>query len=149
MNIFDHTSAERLSHAHPLLQKLMNAAREKSAFMILQSQRGRLAQEEAYAKGFSQVHFGDSAHNWSPSVALDIAPLPLSWDAAPSNLNRWRTLQMEIIKPVAKELGIPIRQGIDWNRNGILTDESFIDRPHVELYPWRTFAQHDCKPYQG
>lgn len=146
MSTFDVGSRARLARAHPLLQKLMNAAIMKYNFTIGDSQRGRVAQEKAFREGHSKVHFGSSAHNWSPAVALDIMPLPLSWSETKQNLDRWRVLQIEIIKPLAKELGIPIRQGIDWNMNGNLTDDRWDDLPHVELHPWRNWAK---KLYQG
>lgn len=141
MNEFDAGSKARLAKAHPLLQKLMNEAIKKASFTILDSQRGRKAQEEAYRKGYSKVRFGSSAHNWNPAIALDLAPLPLSWENSAKNLDRWRVLQIDVIKPLAASLGIPIRQGIDWNRNGNLTDDGWDDLPHIELYPWREWAK--------
>lgn len=146
---FDAGATARLSHAHPLLQQLMNEAIKKYSFTVLDSQRGKKAQEEAYRLHHSQVQFGNSAHNWAPSVALDLAPLPLSWKNTKENLDRWRVLQIEIIKPIAARLNIPIRQGIDWNRNGNLTDDGWDDLPHVELWPWREFAHRDCKLFEG
>ena len=141
---FDAGSKARLAMAHPLLQKLMNAAIQQSAFVILDSQRGRAAQELAFTQKRTKVHFGSSAHNWSPSIALDIAPLPINW----KNIKPFMVLQMEIIGPLAKELGIPIRQGCDWNMDGKTTDEKFVDLPHVELHPWRSFAAKS-KPFEG
>lgn len=141
---FSVDSAERLSHAHPLLQKLMNEAIKQFDFVILQSQRGRADQELAFKLKYTKVHFGNSAHNWKPAIALDIAPFPVDW----KNHKPFHILQLEIIKPLAKKLGIPIRQGIDWDMDGQTTDETFIDLPHVELHPWREWAKKS-KPYEG
>ncbi len=149
MPAFDVGSTARLKLAHPLLQKIMNEAIKRYSFTVMQSQRGRAAQEEAFRHGYSHVHFGDSAHNWMPSVALDLAPLPISWEKSVKNYDRWRVLQIEHIKPIAALFKIPIRQGIDWNRNGNLTDDKWDDLPHVELYPWREFAARDCKLFMG
>ncbi len=149
MYSFDDGAHARLARAHPRLQDLMNEAIKQYPFTILDSQRGRKAQEEAFRKHYSKVHFGDSAHNWKPSVALDLAPLPLSWDNAKKNLDRWTDLQIGIIKPLAKKMGITIRQGIDWNGNGDLTDEKWDDLPHVELSPWREWAKRDCQLFEG
>lgn len=137
MSGFDKGSAERLSRAHPLLQKLMHEAIKQAPFMILDSQRGRAAQELAFRQGRTKAHFGNSAHNWSPSIALDVAPLPVNW----KNVKPFAVLQMHIIRPLATTMRIPIRHGCDWNMNGILTDESFIDYPHLELHPWRVWAK--------
>lgn len=110
--------------------------------MILDSQRDRASQERAFKNGFSKVHFGNSAHNWSPSIACDIAPYPLDWDDA----SRFTELQIKFIKPIAKRLNIPIRQGVDWNMDGNLTNDRWDDLPHVELHPWREWAKKS-KPY--
>ena len=141
---FDKGSAARLSKAHPLLQKLMNKARQKSEFMILDSQRGRVAQELAFRQKRSKVHFGNSAHNWSPAIALDVAPLPVDW----KNTKACEKLAREVILPLAKELGIPIRWGGDWNMDGKTSDEKFVDMPHYELTPWRSYAA-TAKPFEG
>lgn len=144
MPIFSSVSKKRLLGAHPLLQKLMNAAIKEFDFTILQSQRGRADQELAFKLGNTKVHYGNSAHNWAPAIALDIAPYPVNW----SRLKPFIILQFEIIKPIARKLDIEIRQGLDWNRNGDITDENFIDYPHVELHPWRQWAKKS-KPYDS
>lgn len=145
MATFNKTSAARLSHAHPLLQKLMNEAILLYDFIIADSQRGRKAQEEAFRGGYSKVHFGGSAHNWAPALALDIYPAPYN---PKDPVSKFVKMQIEIIKPLAKGLGVPIRQGIDWNMNGVLTDDKWDDLPHIELHPWRTFAKK-AKPFEG
>lgn len=137
MPSFSKASKARLAGAHPLLQKLLNEAIKKYDFMILDSQRDRAAQELAFKRGNTKVHFGNSAHNWAPSVAVDIAPYPVDWD----DIARFRELQTKVIRPLAKELGIPIRQGYDWDGDGSSADESFVDWPHIELTPWREFAK--------
>ena len=143
MPTFDAGSAKRLKNAHPLLQKLMNEAIKKTSFMILDSQRGRAAQELAFKQKRTKVHFGNSAHNWSPAIALDVVPLPVDW----KNTKAFVALS-EVILPLAKELGIPVRWGGDWNMNGKTSDESFVDMPHYELHPWRKWAK-ESKPFEG
>lgn len=144
MSTFDKHSAERLSRAHPLLQKLMNEAVKRTAFVVLDSQRGRAAQELAFRQGNTKVHFGKSAHNWAPSIALDVCPLPVNWkDTKP-----FLVLAQQVIFPLANVMKIPIRWGGDWNMNGKTTDESFIDLPHFELHPWREWAKKS-KLFQG
>lgn len=149
--IFDEASAKRLAGAHPLLQKLFTAARRKIAFTIMDSQRGRAAQEAAFKAGHSKAHFGQSAHNWDPAVACDLAPIPLDWN----NVGAFRAVQAVIgwYDPksgrgagLAKEMKIPIRWGGDWNMDGNPSDG--WDLPHYELHPWREFAK-SSKPYQG
>lgn len=150
--MFDAQSAKRLMQAHPLIQKLMNQARAVIAFTVMDSQRGREEQERAFNEGHSKAHFGQSAHNWAPAIAVDIAPVPLNW----GDIGSFKRLQ-EVIgwyDPVthlghglAKTMQIPIRWGGDWNMNG-KADEHLVDMPHYELHPWRDFAAKS-KPYQG
>ncbi len=141
MNGFDNASAKRLAKAHPLIQKVMNAAREKIAFTIMDSQRGRSAQEYAFKRGNSKAHFGQSAHNWSPAIAVDIAPIPLDWDDVQSFI-----ALAHVIMPIAKQMSVSLRWGGDWNMDGSTKDG--WDFPHYELHPWRKFAEQ-CKPFEG
>lgn len=137
-------SEKRLAGAHPKLQTLIYAAWEQMDFLVMDSQRGKAAQEMAFKLGRSKAKFGQSAHNWAPAIALDLAPFPINWNKT----EPFKKLQFEIIRPLAKKMGIPIRQGLDWNMNGIITDESFVDWPHVELHPWREWAKKS-KPFLG
>lgn len=128
-------SKKRLAGAHPLLIKLFKAVDEKTSIMILDSQRGRTAQEKAFAMGHSRAHFGQSAHNWTPAIALDVVPSPLNWE----DIKRFKALAV-IVKAEAKRLGILIQWGGDW--------KTLVDLPHYELTPWRAFAAKS-KPFTG
>lgn len=145
-------SLEELKHAHPELQRLILAAvSEGLPIQILDSRRGKKEQEEAFKRGTSKVHFGDSAHNWDPSVALDIVPDPLSW----SDLSGFKR-NYEVIgfwnpatnkgHGLAKTLKIPIRCLADPNMDGNTRDG--WDWPHYELTPWRMWAVKS-QPYRG
>lgn len=144
MTGFDAADLARLERLHPLLKQLFIEARKQTAFTIRDTNRGRKDQEKAFKEGKSKVHFGDSAHNWQPSIAADIYPLPVDF----KNTAAFVHLQIGVLQPLAAKLKIPIRQGIDWNGNGILTDDNWDDLPHVELHPWRTFAAKS-KPFEG
>lgn len=138
-SLFDAGSAKRLAAAHPLLQEVMNEARKSIKFRILDSQRGEEAQELAVKQGHSKAHFGQSAHNWSPAIAVDIVPEPLDWDDKQSFI-----ALSKVILPLAKKMGIPLRWGGDWNMDGSTSDG--WDFPHYELHPWRDWAK-ETKPY--
>jgi peptidoglycan LD-endopeptidase CwlK len=128
-------SQGRLAGAHQLLQQLFAAVAEDAAILILDGQRGRAAQERAFALGNSRAHFGQSAHNWSPAIALDVAPAPLDWE----DTKRFAALA-GLVKVKAKAFGIPIVWGGDW--------PELRDMPHYELDPWRIFAAK-AKPFAG
>lgn len=128
-------SRTRLLGAHPLLQQLFAAVALRSNVTILDSQRGRAAQELAFRQGHSRAHFGQSAHNWNPAIALDVAPYPIDWN----NIARFKALGA-MVTTEAKARGTPISWGGTW--------KSLKDYPHYELDPWRQWAAK-CKPYLG
>lgn len=139
----DKASAARLAKAHPYLRKLFIEVAKRADIVILDSQRGRAAQELAFRTGRSKARFGQSAHNWSPSIALDVCPLPVDW----KNVKPFISLARNIVLPLAAEMKIPLRWGGDWNGDGI-QNESFVDMPHYELTPWRTWAK-EALPFEG
>ena len=135
---FDYQSAAHLRKLHPDLQRILLRAREKFDFIITDSTRNKAGQTAAFNGGFSTVQFGESPHNYRPCPAADCAPSP--YKLYRNHIPSYIQMQLQVFKPIADELRIPIRQGLDWNRNGILTDENFHDYPHIELYPWRSFV---------
>jgi len=140
----DKYSAERLAKAHPLLIKLFSEVGKRADIVILDTQRGRAAQELAYRTGRSQARFGQSAHNWTPAIALDVCPRPIDW----KTVKPFIALARAIVLPLATELKIPIRWGGDWDRDGASVDEAFLDCPHYELHPWRQWAK-ESRLYEG
>lgn len=127
MPTFGTKSKENLLQAHPLLQKLFNEVIKEIDCTVLDAQRGRAAQEKAFKAGRSRAHFGQSAHNYSPAVALDVVPFPLDWNDTAS----FRKLAA-VVKRLAAQMNIPIEWGGDW--------KSLVDMPHYELKPWRIWA---------
>ena len=128
MSKFGASSKRHLAGAHPLLQQLFNEVIKDIDCTVLDSQRGRADQEKVFRLGNSKAHFGKSAHNWSPSVALDVVPYPLDWEDTAA----FRRLG-KVVKAKAKALGIPLGWGGDW--------KTFKDYPHYELSPWRKWAK--------
>lgn len=135
MPSFGTTSRKNLGQAHPDLQRLFKEVIKEFDCKVLDGQRGRAAQEEAFRKGNSRAHFGQSAHNWSPAIAVDVVPYPIDWN----DLARFKKLGA-LVKKKAAALGIPISWGGDW--------KSLKDFPHYELTPWRSYAKK-AKPYGG
>lgn len=135
MPSFGAASKKSLAQAHPLLQQLFTEVIKDFDCKVLDAQRGRAKQEEAFKRGNSRAHFGQSPHNWSPAIALDVVPYPIDWN----DLARFRKLGA-LVKKKAAALGIPISWGGDW--------KSLKDYPHYELTPWRTYAKKS-KPFEG
>lgn len=132
-------SIATLREAHPHLTKLALAVAAKGvAFRVICAYRGRRDQEKAFATGMTKARWRQSPHNYVPSLAIDLAPGwngPIKWsDAAAFDA------VAHAFVATAKELKIEIRWGGDWDRDGQTTDERFVDRPHIELHPWRSFT---------
>lgn len=126
-----------LKNAHPQLERLAVAvAAGGTLFRVTCSFRGQADQEKAFATGVSKARWLESPHNYQPSAAIDIAPGidgPIDWlDSGAFERIAWEFGRR------AKLLEIPVRLGLDWNGNGKI-DERFVDRPHIELHPWRAF----------
>lgn len=136
MPSFGQKSKDKLKTCHPDLQRVMEEAIKEYDFTVIYGQRSVEEQFELYKKGreFKDgqwVKVGatvtnldgktkKSMHNYSPSLAVDIAPYPIDWN----DLKRFKEMA-DVVKKAAEKLGVKIAWGGDW--------KSFKDYPHVEL----------------
>lgn len=123
---FGKRSLDNLRGVHLDLVKVVYRALELSPidFTITEGLRTVARQKELVAKGLSKTM--NSRH--ITGHAIDIVPLPVDWNNAQPFI--------EVSKyffQAAKELGVAIRWGGDWNENGDWKDEKFRDLPHYEL----------------
>lgn len=135
MPTFSDRSLKARAELHPALKAIVDEAIKEVDFVILDAQRGRAEQEKAFRAGNSKAHFGQSAHNYVPAVALDIVPYPIDFN----NVDGFRQIA-KIFLAVAERLNTPLRWGGDWDMDGDWSDERFLDWGHFELNPWRTWA---------
>lgn len=124
---FSKQSEQRLATCDERLQRLLGEAIKSVDFTVLCGHRTEDEQEDAFRTGKSKVHWPDSKHNATPSVAVDIAPYPIDW-----NDHRAFARLFGYIERIAHEQGIRVRWGGDWNGNW-RSDDSFVDLPHIEL----------------
>ena len=123
---FSNASKQRLATCHPDLQAVCNELIKQYDFSVLCGRRGEKEQNEAYKKGTSNVRFPNSAHNKTPSLAVDIAPYPIDWD----NLSRFNEMIIRF-DTVANML----------RADGVITSEFIYgghwtqlkDWPHIEI----------------
>lgn len=128
MPAFSKVSQERLATCHPKLQAIMNKVILYVDCMIICGHRNKEDQDKAFRDGKSKLMYPHGKHNTMPSNAVDVAPYPLDWN----DTHAFARLA-GYIQAVADSMGIPIRWGGDWNRNGKTNDERFRDFPHFEL----------------
>lgn len=108
-------SLKRIAECDPKLQQIAMELIKEMDVTVLCGHRGKEDQEKAVKMGTSKVHWPNSKHNKSPSLAIDIVPFPIQW----KDLKPYEDMRARIGK-IAKRLGIKIRT-ISW------------DWPHTEL----------------
>lgn len=64
--------------------------------------------------------------------AVDMPPFPVSWEGTPANLARFDAVAKAMFA-ASRELGVPIRWGADWDRDGNPRERGETDSPHFEL----------------
>lgn len=141
---FGKESLRNLNNAHPEIQRWLKEGIKIIDFKVLDSIRGQAAQNKAFREGFSKAKFGSSAHNYSPSIAVDLFPDPYNWHNKKSFIDLYKVLgaynsSTKEGTGLAKKLLVPIRWGGDWNMDGNFSDG--WDFPHYELHPWRTWSK--------
>lgn len=134
MPSFGSRSLANLSEAHPDLQKVMHEAIKYFDFSVIEGYRGMAEQNAAKKAGNSKALFGQSPHNFKPSLAVDCTPYPLDWkdEAAFKAMGK-------VIMDAATRLGVRLRWGGDWDFNS-KTDDGW-DKPHFELHPWKDYKR--------
>lgn len=125
---FSKRSLGYLANAHPDLQRVAHEAIKHFDFTVICAFRGERAQNDAYRAGKSRARFGQSPHNFSPSLAIDIVPFPLDWN----DLAAFDRMGAAFLN-AARECGVKVKWGKDFI--------GLIDYPHFELHDWRQYAK--------
>lgn len=129
---FGPSSQRQLATLHPDLQRVLVMASKYTNFTILEGERGKAAQDAAYAEGNSKLKYPCGNHNGHPSDAADCAPYPVDWSNAVNARDRF-VYMAAVIMTCGDLLGVPLRWGGDWNTDQDMRDEgSFRDFPHIE-----------------
>ena len=114
-------SQERLETCDERLITIVNDVCKVMDVTVLCGHRGKEEQEKAFNEGKSRAHFGQSYHNASPSLAVDIAPYPINWDV---NDPRWE-IMCNLALYIANRYGIKVKLGRDFT--------NLKDYPHIEI----------------
>ena len=143
MPSFGSTSQARLDTCHPHLLKVFNRVVQFHDCAVLEGHRSKTRQDEAFESGASKVEFPNSKHNVSPSNAADVAPYFSSRGGVvwPNKNTRPETYTKDlaqfyyfagIVIGTARDMGIELRWGGDWDRDHDILDQRFDDLVHFE-----------------
>ena len=122
------TSLKRLSTCDTRLQNILKEAIKIIDFTVLYGHRTEEEQNDAFAKGNSQLKYPNSSHNISPSKAVDIAPYPIDWN------DRERFIYLAgIVLGLAKASNVNLVWGGDWDMDGNIKEHKFQDLVHFEI----------------
>ena len=144
-------SLDRLVGVDERLQRVVKRAIElsKQDFMVLEGVRTRQQCMINYGKGrtITQcVAKGVPAQYANPKAAkvtwlnnpfaskhvsgkaVDLVPYPVDWN----DLKKFDLIAQAMLK-AAKELGVPVRWGADWDNDGKPRERGESDSPHFEL----------------
>ena len=99
-------------------------------------------QTAAYNAGNSKTPWPKSKHNiWEKrplSEAIDFLPYPFNGYPEPGTedytkeIARWYAISAAYVA-IGHTMGVDLRGGFDWDRDGIYTDQTFDDIGHVEI----------------
>lgn len=134
MPIFGQNSLRKLATCHPELQVLFNEVIKYWDCAILEGHRNEADQEIAFRAGNTKLHFPQGKHNSTPSMAVDVVPVPLDWkDIQRFTLFAGYVLGTAEQLRAAGKMTYPVRWGGSWANDKLLTKNQFNDFPHFEL----------------
>ena len=123
---FSARSRGQLETCHKDLRRLFDRVIESWDCTILEGHRSQERQAKLRAEGKSKVQI--SKHNYRPSLAVDVAPYPIDWE----DTERFIEFGLYVLQ-VARDLGLSIRWGGDWDGDGDISDQNFNDYVHFEI----------------
>ena len=132
-------SKRKLEGVHPNLKAVVELALLKSKvdFKVIEGVRTEERQKLLYAQGrtapgpivtwtLNSNHFVSKSTGFGHAV--DLLPEPYDW----KELKQF-DLMAEAMMEAAKELGVTIRWGADWDSDGKLREKGETDSPHFEI----------------
>ncbi|KQS55884.1 hypothetical protein ASG17_07490 [Brevundimonas sp. Leaf363] len=132
------TSRGRLSGVHPQLVRVVERAIEISPvdFKVIEGVRTPARQKELYAQGRTKpgpvVTWTVNSNHFVKADgfghAVDLLPSPYDWKAT-GPFDQVSRAMFE----AAKQLGVKIRWGADWDQDGKPRERGESDSPHFEL----------------
>jgi peptidoglycan L-alanyl-D-glutamate endopeptidase CwlK len=131
---FSQESFSKLSTCHPDLQAIFFEVVKSFDCTIIEGYRDQVAQEKFFDEGKTQLHWPNGKHNARPSLAVDVAPVPVDFTAIDAFY--WFGGYVFGVAQKLKDEGKithPLRWGGNWTGNKQVLRENFLDLVHYEL----------------
>ena len=125
---FSNKSKERLASCVERLQDVFNEVIKYVDCSILEGHRSKERQNKLYDENRTKVKYPNGRHNSSPSKAVDVTPYPVDWED-----RERQTLFAGFVLGLARNMGIRLRWGGDWDMDFQVMDNRFDDFPHFEV----------------
>jgi hypothetical protein len=130
MPYFGTVSRRNLAGCDLRLQEIFNRAIIFFDCKVICGHRGRESQNAAF-NDFpqkSKKRWPDSKHNKKPSLAVDVLPYPIEYGD-----EKRMYYFAGFVMMIAKDKGIKLRWGGDWDSDTEVKDQTFFDLAHFEL----------------
>ena len=131
MNAFGGSSRAQLATCDARLQRIAHKVLRIKDHSIIKGHRPQNEQDNAFASGASKLLWPKGKHNKLPSLALDARTYPVP--PTEKELREDQLYLLGLYKGIASEMGIPLRTGADWDRDGEIADNGFDDFFHAEI----------------
>lgn len=132
-------SLDNLNGVHPNLVSVVKQAIEMGIidFSVVEGVRALDRQKELYSSGKSKTMASKHLiQDDGFGHAVDLYPYPIDMGKVnannPKEISRFGLLA-GVILAIAHQIGISLRWGGDWDKDGQTLDSSFFDAPHFEI----------------
>ena len=125
---YSNKSKESLASCDERLQDVFNEVINYVDCSILEGHRSKERQNKLYDENRTKVKYPNGRHNSSPSKAVDVTPYPVDWED-----RERQTLFAGFVLGLARNMGIRLRWGGDWDMDFQVMDNRFDDFPHFEV----------------
>ena len=135
MPMFSKESFSKLSTCHIDLQTLFFEVIKHRDCTIIEGHRDQAAQELAFSKGFSKLHYPYGNHNATPSNAVDVMEDPIDYtDQIKIHQFAGFVFGIAAMLKAQGKMTHSIRWGGNWSTNINAPNASFYDGAHFELF---------------
>lgn len=131
MHKFSARSIANLDTCDPRLRQLADIVLRVKDHSVVEGHRGEARQNELFDAGYTKLRFPDGQHNGMPSKAMDVQTFP--YPESEQDVREEQVYLLGLYRGAAAVLGIPVRVGCDWDRDGQVADNNFDDYFHIEL----------------